>query len=984
MARPAPNDAGLIGRSVELQTLREALDRARAGSPGVAVIEGEAGAGKTALMHAAFEDAGVTLLWADTREFAASEFGPLKDLLRRLRREAPDRFDSVRADHPELAWLLPDFRAGSGEAATGAVDIAVTPAAAQASRDALFDTLAAFVIGLAGGAPAALVFDDMHAADHASVELLARLAERLGDEPLLLVVAHRSDDLARNHPLRRLRRQWHQRRLAPRAAAVTELVVAPLDAGDAFTLASARLGAPPSPALAAELQRASGGLPLYLQELADTLVARAALQPTPDGLICDAEGGLPVPESMREAVMLRTAELDANAQRVLQRASVMGLEVDLELLAAADGDAGSVETLIDCGWLRDTTPGIATFRHALVRDAVYAQIPWTRRRRWHAEIAAALEAAGHSPDAACEHWLAAHDAPRARRALLARARRAAAQHAYADGIGHAARALEAWPDDADEAGRLDALAFLGDCALLARRPDEAAQAWNELCERAERAESWSALALGRRRLAVLWGLAGDSERRAEACEAASAALLRDGRLHEAAAELATAADALNLLARWRAVLDLVAKAWPLARAAGDLPLQVLLQSQRGRTLARMGRIEEGLADTRAAVDIAESNGLISVLGSAYQRMADCHEHNGAYATAREIFLDAADRCAMLGQPMQREACRACVLPVLVQNGDWSLGLALCDEIAADPHAPLWARPLGTAVGGELLALRGECRAARVRLHDGLRELRQVGFRFSEPRALQALAQCDWFDGRRTAALVHARAAMKCWAGCEDVHHIVPITIVLGTMFGWAGDAAGVASCVEAAGVAARGTGQVEALAALAHTMGEMHLVADHVGEAAAEFANAVQLGRDLPLPFTRAITLLRLADAESRIDQPGKAAVHLRQAIDGFDALGAGNFLRHATARLRAVAPQAMTAPDERREHAGLTPRQLQILGQVSQGHTDKEIARQLGLSHRTVEMHVGRLLATLACRTRAEAVARANELRLLEGASIR
>lgn len=89
-----------------------------------------------------------------------------------------------------------------------------------------------------------------------------------------------------------------------------------------------------------------------------------------------------------------------------------------------------------------------------------------------------------------------------------------------------------------------------------------------------------------------------------------------------------------------------------------------------------------------------------------------------------------------------------------------------------------------------------------------------------------------------------------------------------------------------------------------------------------------------------------------------------------FAALGACVFLPEATTRLRAVAPEAMTAGDERRAHAGLTPRQLQILREVSRGHTDKQIARDIGLSHRTVEMHVQRLMTTLHCRTRAEAVA--------------
>jgi DNA-binding NarL/FixJ family response regulator len=60
-----------------------------------------------------------------------------------------------------------------------------------------------------------------------------------------------------------------------------------------------------------------------------------------------------------------------------------------------------------------------------------------------------------------------------------------------------------------------------------------------------------------------------------------------------------------------------------------------------------------------------------------------------------------------------------------------------------------------------------------------------------------------------------------------------------------------------------------------------------------------------------------------------------------------------------------------------LTARQLEVLREVGQGQTDKQIARKLSLSPRTVEMHVARSLAALKCRTRAEAVKRATELKL-------
>lgn len=83
-------------------------------------------------------------------------------------------------------------------------------------------------------------------------------------------------------------------------------------------------------------------------------------------------------------------------------------------------------------------------------------------------------------------------------------------------------------------------------------------------------------------------------------------------------------------------------------------------------------------------------------------------------------------------------------------------------------------------------------------------------------------------------------------------------------------------------------------------------------------------------------------------------------------------------AEFRAFVPSAPAAPQSAAAHAALTPRQLEVLREVAHGLTDKQIARKLSLSPRTVEMHVANALAALRCRTRAEAVRRAAELRLV------
>ena len=84
-------------------------------------------------------------------------------------------------------------------------------------------------------------------------------------------------------------------------------------------------------------------------------------------------------------------------------------------------------------------------------------------------------------------------------------------------------------------------------------------------------------------------------------------------------------------------------------------------------------------------------------------------------------------------------------------------------------------------------------------------------------------------------------------------------------------------------------------------------------------------------------------------------------------------------AEFRAFVPSAPVAPPGPSAGAALTPRQLTVLREVAHGLTDKEIARKLSLSPRTVEMHVANALAALDCRTRAEAVRRATELKLVD-----
>jgi DNA-binding CsgD family transcriptional regulator len=699
---------------------------------------------------------------------------------------------------------------------------------------------------------------------------------------------------------------------------------------------------------------------------------------TPGGLEHESATPWPLPQSLRDSVLLRMSALSPSAQRLAERAAVMGPRLDLRALESLAEDPADVDRLIEASWIFETAPGEAAFRHALLREVIYGQIPWSRRRQWHAACAERLQATGGPPELLAEHWLAAREPERARAALLEVVDRAWRMHAYADAASQAVRALEQWPEKADEDGRLALLERLGECAQLADSTDGALRAWRELAERAERASMPQRAARAHRHLALLHARGGDFERSVDEYERAGDAFDAAGQRLDAGQAYYAAAETSGRRNRLQRALALLDRVDSQAGPADDAALHALARSLRGRALARAGRVDEGLAVARDALAYAQAQGLASVLGLAYQRLADCHEQAGDYVQARNIFLAGADWCAIHRQPDALEACKACALPVLEQCGEWDLCLQLAAEVRADPAAPPWTRVMAQAHQGKLLACRGEHAAARPLLLGAVEDYRRLGLATGVWVTRALLALDNWWLGRPQAARDEAYAALAAAADDEEHHHVLSTLGALADVFRATGDHEGLDACLHAAVRAVRANPQPEALATLALVQGDLQWVLQRHADALSYWQTAVASFDGLPLPLARARVMRRLGEARAATGVAAGAAVALREAVDGFGRLGCQAYLREATLALRQLAPTQLNAADERQLQAGLTPRQLQILALVARGLTDKTIARDLKLSPRTVEMHVARLLATLGCRTRAEAVRRGSELGLI------
>lgn len=350
----------LIGRDAELDQLLQAAADARAGHGGLAAVIGEAGIGKTRLVRELADRCaaeGMLVAWGATPEqHTGAPLAPWRRILAALP-DSPSRRD-LRA------------------------------------RDGLAGEWVAEILAAAADQPLLVVVEDASWADPASLVVLGALAPECTDHPVLLLVTRRPDPSP----------EWTE--VAGRLARLPHLRLdlGTLDPDAARAVISSRLVRPRSESTCAAVAARADGNPLFLVELA------RLLDQSPEDV---AEPEVDVPGSVRDLMLARVQQLSPEARALLDVAAVAGREAPLSVVASVVGlsplafddaldETTAAGVLVETG---DSHP-LVRFPHALLRDAVYAELRPRHRARWHGEIARALVAAHvHDPERLAGHLL---------------------------------------------------------------------------------------------------------------------------------------------------------------------------------------------------------------------------------------------------------------------------------------------------------------------------------------------------------------------------------------------------------------------------------------------------------------------------------------------------------------------------------------------------------------------------------------------------
>lgn len=961
----------MIGRQREIAALLRQLEAVRAGATRVALIAGEPGIGKTHLLRelariAAAE--GVLMLRGGASEAEGMPpYLPFLEAFGRYIRSADvgDLRAAAGDDATTLALLLPELGARLGQLPPG------YPLPPEQARLRLYDAVGDFLAAIGARHSLALLLDDLHWADPATLDLICQVARRseAGGAParLLILGAYREGEIAHHAAFQRTVAELNRLRL------LTVVAVGPLGAAEIGVLAADYLGAPASDQLIQLLFAHSEGNPFFAEELLRGWIEIGAIAQSGDRWELAARSAPPLPASLTIAIRQRLARLESESLDLLRTAAIVGRTFDASLLAeVAAQPPEQVEQRLraaaEARVLRASLAGVFEFSHDKIRESLYEEVTSAGRRRLHQAIGRALEArAAHAAAAPLDelafHYTRSGDrAKGADYALLAaeRARDAYAPEAALEQYRAALDLLET------SDGRRGAILIgLGDIALLAGAEREAIDAFTLARDWFEQRREPIVAGSAAWRLGLAWWRL---EALAEACAALESALaLLDG---HAGPELVHALiDLGSLLAvslhRQSEGLAHARRALALSQQIGDERLVAAASRTVGNLLVRSNAIAEGtplleraLAMAAGADDPSEAEECCACLGHAYSWAGEI-ERLGPLLRPWMAF---ARRCH---DPYQLRHIYSYQAKLAIMQARWvdardALALAratVAHLSSPEPHALL------TTFEGEMAYWQGDYAAA-----ERLFAAASATFRAIGPGALV------WFLGLLGLAQVSQgklAAVRTCASELATLAAALPadtiptaaVTAYLAIIALALGDQEQIARCRSQL-LGHRGQWHNilidRALGQLAMAQRDWRAAQESL--AAAE--STARRGELLP-----ELALVLVAQADLSLARSGRTGGGderrlVAEALALYDRIGNSVEAGRLRARLAGLGRATAALP------AGLSPREAEVLRLVAAGKSNREIARALVLSEKTVANHIANIFAKTSSENRAGATA--------------
>ncbi len=854
----------LLERKPQLDALNAALVESSAGSGRVALVSGESGIGKTSLVEqftSAHKNA-LRVLWGVCDSlFTPRPLGPLHDMAEQMQVEISELLDS------------------------------------DANRARLFST----VLVEFKRKPTIAVFEDVHWADEATLDLLRYLGRRIAQTSTLLVMTYRDDELGTRHPLLTVLGDIGNTPATRRVplSRLSKDAVRWLLQDHKVDLAA--------------LYRQTAGNPFYVTEV---LASKSSGDP----------GGTSagIPASIRDAVLARTARLSLSGQAVLEVAATIGMRVEPWLLEQTAGsEVEAVDESIRAGILLPSGDALA-FRHDLTRQTILEVISPQRKPILHRLVLDALKSSSiadkdlarlaHHAEASGDYQSVLDYAPAA-----ARQAAAAGAHREAAALYNLILRFSAHLSLADHASTLQD--YARECNVTAMQSEaiaaqrEAAVVWEQLDQPARQAETLSVLAIMLRN----HGENEAAERANQTAVDMMEALLPSPELGIAYRVQAT----LNLSRRdYHAAIAWGEKALKLSAAFDDQNNLVMahvaigaawlfIDYERGKEY--LDRRLQSALESGQERHIANLYAYITSSSVELYRFREVERYlEEGIAFTSERGLDIFTRYMLAFQEL-----------MYIYLGRWDEAAEVSARLLQNQTHPVISGITALAAAGRLRSRLGDPGAAAV-LDEALRMAEQTGTLQYLGFVRTARAEAAWLRGDRIGALAEARAAYEL---ANSKRH----PWFAGELAYWQWKAGEVVS-------------QLDWLARpyALQIKGDWHQAAEEWERMRCPYEQARALAEGNIEAQTAALKIFERLGAIPAADET-------RQILRSSGALSVPRLPRSSTLQ----------------NPFGLTDRQLETLALLVEGLSNAQIAARLHISPKTAGHHVSAILAALEVNSR-------------------
>jgi class 3 adenylate cyclase/tetratricopeptide (TPR) repeat protein len=901
---------GLVARDEELRRVLASVDAVDRGEGRLLLLAGEAGVGKTRLAQEVTLTAhNYGFLLAVGRCYEQQQSVPYYPFLEALAMAYGAAPPAVRAQAPQhwpyLARLLPDQLSS---AAPISVD-------SPEDQERLFRTVASFLQTIAETWPVAILIDDLHWADGASLQLVQHLARQTLGSRVLLLGTYRDAEVGPQHPLEALLRDLGREHVIERVsvkrlhedetAALIGETLGEMEAGSEF---------------AALVYRHTDGNAFFTQQVLQVLIDNGSVfQEAGHWRLRDVQD-IELPESVRSVIGQRVARLSPQSQEILQEASILGPAFSFDdLLEMKSGPerADALEDEIDSALMEGVTVGLLrsagqdkyAFDHALTQQTLSAGLSPRRRRRLHVAAGEALEKLPERKrrqrmGELAWHFLQGGDSERALRYAILAGDQAEAVFAHGEAEQHYRTALELAQD----------LAAAGDCdpVLDATVREKLGGVWKILGRYGEALGALETAASAYRdsgdlsaegrvvgQIGLVHGLMGYPERGIARLEPLAVRLAERGPSTGLALIYAGLVQLYSITGRQQELLVTSPRLTEVARSLGEDRLLAEAQLHEGASLLHAGRSDEALPVLESAIQRADALGDLSTLCAALHFAAVIYHGERRIEQAvdyRDRAVEAAER---LGDPQEtaHRAVEAAYTTFLV--GDWSrarayaeraLKAALSLDTLSVYFQPLW-------VLAELSIYEGRWEDADGYLSEADAIARHLGIASMAREVAGLVAERDILRGQWEDAMDHLRPLLQSPGWEEHLNFLLPLA--------WAhleiGDVAGAHDAADKATAEAvrqrTPVGRVDSLriqGVIASRQGQWERAETH-------FKAALSLGEEIGYPWGQGRALFGLGLMYSRMADQERAEEHFDRAGFVFEQLGAGAYLERTQRAMQAL-----------------------------------------------------------------------------------